>query len=266
VTRTPRVDPSVGCLEVHEARAKGDSLSGRAVAHAAECPVCRAPVQEEDEGPGGDRADLFAAVRAKVDDERGASAWLRSLATRKRVLGAAAWVALLVTIIGVTLPRGRFAPWPMSRVVLVVSVLAALLALTLRFGLRPLQAAPPPVGLSVACFAAGLLAPFLFALGPFPTRFEGIPGVSFAEATSGCFVLGGVTGALVVLALRALDRGGHRSREPALFAAAAGGLAANAALELHCPATAPAHLLLGHATVALTLVLAYGVLWRQRAR
>ena len=63
MTRTLRVDPPVDCLEVHEARAKGDPLSGAAEAHAAECPVCRAEVGEEDEGPSEDRADLLQQER-----------------------------------------------------------------------------------------------------------------------------------------------------------------------------------------------------------
>ena len=119
--------------------------------------------------------------------------------------------------------------------------------------------------LALVGFVAGLVAPFLFALGPSPSPFGDIPGVTFVQATVGCFVLGALVGGFVVVGLRLLDRGGHRSREAALFAATAGGLAANAALELHCPATAPAHLLLGHASVALVLVLVYGGMRRARS-
>jgi len=64
---------------------------------------------------------------------------------------------------------------------------------------------------------------------------------------------------LVVLVLRALDRTAHDSRPAGVLAAVTGGVAGNPALERHCPVTAPAHLLLGHATVGLMLVLAYGL-------
>lgn len=266
MTRTERVDPIPrGCLEVREALAKGDPLSGAAEVHVAGCVICTGlstePSETDDDG-----AALFATVQAELNDERGLVAWLRSLPTQTRVVAAAAVAAGLIALIGVTLPRGRFAPMPIDRVVLVVTVLGALLALTLRLGLRPLQAAPPSAGLSLACVVGGLLLPFLFALVPFSTKVAGIPGVSFARITSGCFFLGATAGTLVVVALRALDRGAHGSRSAVLLAATAGGLTASAALELHCPATAPAHLLLGHATVALVLVLVYGAVSRQSAR
>jgi hypothetical protein len=256
VTRTLRVD----CLDVREAVAKGDPLSADAEAHRAACPVCGASMPT-----GGDEggAALLTAIGGELGKERGASAWLRSLATRERVVGAALWVALLVTVIAVTLPRGRFAPVPMNRVVLVVTVMGALLALTLRLGLRPLQVPPPPPRVAIACFLGGLLAPSLFAFGPSMEAVD-TPSAGIAGAR-GCFFIGAAIGALVVIALRVLDRGAHRSRGAALFAATAGGLAANAALELHCPSTAPVHLLLGHASVALVLVLVYGSLSRQSA-
>ncbi|HEX7668562.1 MAG TPA: hypothetical protein VF395_03215, partial [Polyangiaceae bacterium] len=211
----------------------------------------------------GDSAALFVAVQADLSHERGPAAWLRGLPTRNRLALAAVFSAALVATIGVTLPRSRFGPMPPSRVVLVVTVLAAVLALTLRLALRPLQAAPLSRTLSGVCFAAGLVLPLLFAAGPFPTEFALSPGVSFVSAALGCFLLGAITGGLVVVLLRALDRGAHGSRRMALLAATAGGLAANAALELHCPVTAPAHLLVGHAAVALALVLFYGAFTRQ---
>lgn len=256
MTRTARVD----CLEVREALAKGDPLSAGAEAHRAACPVCGASTEAASDDGG---AALFTAVRVELGKEHGPSAWLRGLATRERVVGGALWAAMLVAVIAVTMPRGRFAPVPMNRVVLVVSVLGALLALTLRFGLRPLQTPPPAPMVALACFLGGLIAPFLFALGPSMEAID-LPNASVAGAR-GCFYVGAAIGALVIVALRALDRGAHRSRNAALFAATAGGLAANAALELHCPSTAPAHLLLGHASVALALVLVYGAFSRQRA-
>ena len=270
MTRTLPVDPSPGrgCLEVREALDRGEPLSAAAEAHAAGCPVCAlrsAELGPALPSPEDDAEALFSAVETNVAAERGFVAWLRSLPTRARTVTAALWVSALVALVAVTMPRTRFAPLPADRVVLVVTVLAALLAVALRLGLRPLQVAPPGTALSVVGFVAGLVAPFLFALGPSPSPFGDIPGVTFVQATVGCFVLGALVGGFVVVGLRLLDRGGHRSREAALFAATAGGLAANAALELHCPATAPAHLLLGHASVALVLVLVYGGMRRARS-
>ena len=64
------------------------------------------------------------------------------------------------------------------------------------------------------------------------------------------------------IALRAFDRGGSRAL---VLLASAGGVAANLLLLLHCPLTAPAHLLLGHLGVLL-LVVAGALLLARTAR
>lgn len=81
-------------------------------------------------------------------------------------------------------------------------------------------------------------------------------------ATVACFLFGAVPGGLLVFALRALDRNAHGGTDVAILAAVGGGLAGNAALELHCPSAAPLHLLLGHATIGIALVVLYGVVRR----
>jgi len=66
----------------------------------------------------------------------------------------------------------------------------------------------------------------------------------------------------VLLAARLLDRGAHAGLGRRLLAAAAAGLAADLALELHCPIDDPGHLLAGHAAVGVALAAACALLRR----
>jgi uncharacterized membrane protein len=130
----------------------------------------------------------------------------------------------------------------------------------LRVGLRPAHIPAPPDRSLLVIIAAGLLLPIVTALLPAGAHsFDHYVQYTQTQATVGCFVIGAFTGVLVVLVLRALDRTAHDSRPAGVLAAVTGGVAGNLALELHCPVTAPAHLLLGHATVGFMLVLAYGL-------
>jgi hypothetical protein len=256
--RTPVVDRSVNCVDVREARLRGAELSPEATEHARACPVCSAAA-DEDGGATSELEELFQGVQAKVANEKGVMAWARSRSTTTRLLVAASSVAALVALSAVGIPRTRFAPIPVERFVVVFGALAVLAAILLRVGLRPAHAPAPPDRSILVAIAAGLLLPIATALLPAGAHpFDHYVQYTKTQAMVGCFVIGAFTGVLVVLVLRALDRHAHDSRPAGVLAAVTGGVAGNLALELHCPVTAPAHLLLGHATVGLMLVLAYG--------
>jgi hypothetical protein len=261
--RTPSVDHP-DCVDVREALSKGDILSAAAQAHADGCAVCaafRAKTGPELESPDA----LFAAIEASVKKERGPTGWLRSLPTEHRIAIASGFCVVLVALTAFATPRTAFGPLPMARVGMVMAVLAFLLVGVLRLGLRPLQALPVGRDAILTSFGLGLIVPILFALLPrIGAPVESIPNHTSCTATFGCFIIGAVPGALLLLALRALDRGAHQSIETALLAAVAGGLVGNAALELHCPITTHFHLLVGHATVGVALVLIYAIIVKSR--
>lgn len=258
MTRTPLVNLSVSCVDVREARLRGTPLSEEASAHARNCPICSADgadgaVQELDE--------LFRGIEGRLESERGVSAWLRSRPTPVRMLVAAGGVALLVAWWALATPRTLFSPIPVERVALVLAALAVLGALLLRLGLRPAQTPAPSDRLVLGGLAGGLLFPVVAAFLPAGTHhFDHYTQYTETQAAVGCFIIGALTGMVVVFLLRALDRAAHDSRPAALLAAVTGGVAGNLALEFHCPVTAPAHIILGHATVGLVLVLTYGLL------
>jgi len=264
--RTPVVDRSVNCVDVREARLRGTALTQEAAEHAEHCPVCCADAADGVATSAEGLDDLFSGIEKRIGRERGITALLRSRSTPARLFIGAVWIAVLVTWCAVSMPRTRFAPIPVERFVLVLTVLSVLGAVLLRAGLRPAQTPAPSDRTVLLGVAAGLLFPVATAFLPAGLHaFDHYVQYTKTQATIGCFVIGAVTGALVVLLLRALDRTAHGTRGSSLLAAVTGGVAGNLALELHCPVTAPSHILLGHATVGLVLVLVYG-LARQPAR
>jgi hypothetical protein len=257
VSRTPLV-PELDCVDVREALVSGRPLSAAEAEHAAACPVCSQALPQA----GAGEAALFAAVEAAVQEERGLAAWLRNLPTMVRIFVGFDVAIALVTMMTLARPRWAYGPVPMERVTFAVSVLALLYVFVLRQALRPLQAPPANRRLVTAVFAAGLAVPLLFAL--FPPAGPGDSALAAMRTAVSCFWFGAAPGALLVVALRLLDRGAHAVGDVALLAAVGGGLVGNAALELHCPSTAPLHLVLGHATVGVALVAFYAM--RTRAR
>jgi hypothetical protein len=249
------------CVDVREALFSGRPLSAAEAEHAAACPVCSQALPVDDAAEPA--ANLFASVEAAVAEERGLAAWLRNLPTAVRLFIGADVAVALVAIMALGWPRSAYGSMPVERAVLAVTVMGLLYALVLRQALRPLHAAPANRAFVATVFAAGLLLPVLFAL--FPAEGPGDSAFDAVRTAAACFWFGTVPGALLVVALRLLDRGAHSVGDVALLAAVGGGLVGNAALELHCPSTAPLHLLLGHATVGVALVLFYAMRARARA-
>lgn len=245
------------CADVAEAVSRGEPLSAEAQAHVSHCRVCQAS-RDAARPASGDA--LFARVEAAIGEERGLLARLRSLPTGLRVLGAVAWAVIIVLASTLATPRSAYGPVPAQYLVLAVTVLAILTALAVRLDLRPLQVVPSGHASVLGMIAVGLAVPVALAVLPAPgPQVTSLPGVGDTPAIVGCFLIGCGAGTLLILGLRALDRGAHRSPTNVLLAAAAGGLLGNAALELHCPITTTVHLLLGHATVGIALAAAYGI-------
>jgi hypothetical protein len=255
--------PEPDCVDVREALLGGRPLSAAEAQHAAGCPVC-SKIQAGSELLFSQ--DLFSAVESDVRRETGFVARLRALPTPVRVLSGFLAAALLAVGMAATRPRWTFGPMPIERVALVLGVLSVLVAVLLRFALWPLQVTTPNSRILRGSLFVAVLVPIYFALTPPNAQAVGLDAPGMVAATLSCFLFGALPGVLLVLALRALDRNAHHALDVALVAAACGGLAGNAALELHCPSVAPLHLLLGHATVGVVLVALYFVWNRASVR
>lgn len=253
------------CVDIKEAVLRGESLSWEAARHVAGCPVCSLALSEQRTTDSDET--LFTDIRRAIDAEHGVRAWLRSRPTNVRFALGAGWALTIVALVALLTPRTHYAPMPFAEVAVVLAVLSALGVVALRLVIHPLQVAEPSVGAVAGCFAAVLVAPALLAFAPVPaaTLFDHYTEFSPPQAAFGCFFIGVMTGILVVAGLRSLDRRTARSRTGVFVQAAAGGIAGNLALELHCPITRPSHIVLAHATVSLVLLALYEFLPRRRA-
>lgn len=215
--------------------------------------------------PAPDLHSLYTVLQQEVGQERGARAWLRSRSTPIRRAIACAGLALLALAAALGWLRPDFGVYPLTRMALTLLVSVALIAGQLWLVLRPLQRPALPRWVSPALTLvalAGLLA--LYALPaahlahPASAQAPGL-GALLTRALP-CLGIGLALAGATYALLWALDRGGAGR---ALLAAVCGGVSANLILQLHCPVTAPAHLVLGH--LGVVLLFAGGVALRTRA-
>ena len=200
---------------------------------------------------------LLASVRSRLDSERGWRGRLRALPTPWRVgLGIAVLVALALAI-GVFAPRSDLADYPVGLLSAAVIALAGGAILSTLLLLRPLQLRPVSARRVALLAFAGFGIPAVLAwpqahdlVHAHPESFLGT-GDDFAKHALGCFAFGLVTALPFVALLLALDRRERRPWRDVALCAAAGGLAGNLTLLLHCPLVAREHLYAGHATVGL---------------
>jgi len=257
------------CADVRTAILKGE-LPAEVRAHSAECPACAelvaeggklgrrlalAPAAEPDLGP------LLARVQGAVQRDVGFVARLRSCTTPLRVAIAVGCVVLIALYQLAFSRRGDLQVYPPAQMLLSLGSHVLAIGLALTAALRPLQRPPQSAWLRPLLVVAVLLVPFvLSARSPVhenhPASLIGA-GSDFLPLALGCFLYGTLLALPVLGLVWALDRGQHGSRQVALLAAGTGGLAANLALELHCPSTQLVHLLAGHATIGVVAVGAY---------
>lgn len=251
----------VSCEHVRDALLSGQSpLSPALLAHAEGCPQC-SPLLADDSRLGnalkaeweplGAEAPPWAGVDALLEAEVGWRAWLRSRPNRVRLLFAGA-AFVVVTALGLRHLRPDFGLVPVVELGGLLAAFACLGGLAAGRAL-PIVGSRPKRVPSEAILAAALGLPIVAAFVKTATTLApATDSVTFARQAWSCFSYGSLLTLPLVAALWLMDRGaGPRSR--VFHGAAMAGLAANAALTLHCPNASPAHLLVGHATIGFVL-------------
>ncbi len=247
----------------------GDTASPEAKHHLDECPACKdlvegngalarfladAELSPGDSPPG----PSFLEVEHLLAQDRRVATHMSSLSSRTRWLLASA--GLLVPIaIGLARLRPDVGSFPTSRLAGETLGLFFMAAATSWLWLRPMHKVQPHARTLHIILGVALLLPWLLAalpliegralISPTPTAH----GAAFRAAV--CFTLGSALALPVIAVVGLLGRRGRRIPGFGLLPAAAGALAGLVGLELHCPDASPAHLLAGHATIALVLPL-----------
>ncbi len=211
---------------------------------------------------GGETPAELQALRAGLGQalaaEQGLGARLRSLSTPARRTAVAALGLALLAFVVLATARADLAVYPVARLGPTLVAYLALAVTAGHFALSPLQRPLPPLWARVGVVVAAVLLPVVVAALPAAhaahSASVGGTGADLVPRAAACFSFGSVLAAplLVLVALSARAPRGVAAVAP-LFGVAAG-LIGTAALELHCPLTAPAHLVVGHAAVAVVYV------------
>jgi len=254
------------CAEIERELMAGRPVAGaEAEAHLAACPACRYLAEEgatllpalangEHAAGAVDLAALEAAVAGDLRAETGPVARVRELPRALRFLLLTILMGLEALFMVTYLRRADWASYPVWRMAVIAGAFAFVALALAWLALRPLYLRPLSPGAERAIFGVAIVLPFLVALLPvLPTikiSFFTYPGFTFR-----CFAYASCLALFVILLGRLLDRGGHVSRFVSLSASVAGAYTGLLCLQLECPVNDPIHLVTGHATVPLGLLI-----------
>jgi hypothetical protein len=190
----------------------------------------------------------WPSVGNAVRNERGLRAWVRSRPTRQRLLMVLV-AALTALLLGGHRPRqdqpdgAALGAWVL--VLLAATLVCAALALGSLGRLRS-------TGRRTVAIAVGVLLPVAYALTQ-PTSGAAAAGEPLWPGILSCFGYGTVLVLPLFALIWLLDRDDEPAPLGSVITGVAAGLAANAALSLHCAEEDAAHLLLGHAAIGAWL-------------
>jgi uncharacterized membrane protein YidH (DUF202 family) len=233
-------------------------------AHLASCPECDAwlagswapeALASLEACSGGESTEQAAEVairsdelRARLREERGPVAWLRSRATKERYVLAFGVAVLAAAVQWHVARRVDLASYPVGAMVITLGGYLVGIAYAARVALRSLAEPPSRPATSSLLLGALVLAPVLFAALP----IHGAVELGGDKHAAHCFGYGLAIGVLVAGAWSALSR--SYRWEGLVFGGLGAALTGNLLLQLSCPARDPLHLLLGHAALVIPWV------------
>lgn len=202
-------------------------------------------------------ADGIDALHAILDAEGPADA-ASSLSTPVRWGLALGLLGVVAAVVLVATPRADFDVYPSGRMALDLSLLVGPLLLALVATLRPLSKPALSSGRRVRAVVFGMVGLGVLVAMPaahtlHPASEAGAGSVFWRQAGA-CFGFGLSFAALAALGLGLLSRNGPRRWFPNALGSWAAGLTGIVALYLHCPITDLEHLWVGHATVAIPVL------------
>ncbi len=248
------------CADVRAALASGRKPEGpEAAAHLSTCSSCAMLVDspglvraldEERRAPPSAVDDLLARTLASVDTERGVSAKMRALSTPMRIaIAIATAIAVPLVVLAIT-PRPDLDIVPPGRFALDVLLYALPAIAALAVALWPMHRTVSARTRSLVAVACVLAAACVAALPPLHRHpVAAIPEGEFGRLAIMCFAFGTISAVPAFAILRMLAREGASVGAKAFALGLAAALSGSAAVFLHCPITAPAHLWAGHFVV-----------------
>lgn len=268
---------SFDCKDVHQRIVEGGPLDDAPVrGHVDTCPACAELVAQgaalgfalaSEPAPAASDVDsdspldaIERATLARVEAKPGFAERVRELSTPGRSTVLALGALLGVAFVLAAARRVDLAVFPIPRLILEVGVLTTLMLWGGALLLRPLHRPPVRDWVRDLLPWAAVLAPFVLAALPaaheaHPASLEGA-GPDLVKRALACFLYGSAFSIPIAALAWLTDRSafrGHGAVTIALVGAAAVG---NLILVLHCPLTAPAHRMAGHATISVVFFVA----------
>ncbi len=271
------------CAQIRQAIAQAEELRDPTLRdHAASCEDCADRLSAAEWLGAADRvlapgappvsavASGWESLRRRILAVPRPLDWLRTRGVALRV-GLLVAAAAAVTVAQRWNLRADLDAYPLGRMVGTLGGLALCAVLAWRLALRPLHRPRMAAAWAVGLLAAVLILPVVLAALPQaqtgnPASLGGT-GSDLVSHALACFGYGALWSAPVLAQSLAADRTPSLRPPPVWLAFGATGLVGNLALQVHCPLTAPAHLLAGHASlgVVLTGCAAAVLRWRRRS-
>jgi hypothetical protein len=287
---------TIECRQVHEAIRARAELEGALRRHVEGCSACAELFCSPGHGAGGLGNDAtLGHTLADAEHDTGGSAEIEAMFTRieqqlaqppgpvERVRRASTrtrsimlfGIATSIVVLALgTLNQVDFSIYPLPHL---LGSIAALVTAALASGavvVRPIHRRPLPGWLLGVLAGFAVITPGVIASVPtttldHPSASVGT-GKQLFEAALSCFAIGMSFALLLVGAAWLVERSGLRRRAATVLGLVGAGALGNLVLVLHCPIVAPAHKLLGHASIsAVLLAVAGGLAWvliRERPR
>jgi hypothetical protein len=204
-----------------------------------------------------------------LQDEKRWTRWLRNKSTATRLLAIISLCAFGVASVLILRPRPDLAVYPMGRLLMLSALFSLVLLGNLWVAYRPLHRPPLAPWVAPAITIIAIVVTWIpVLLGPahsnHPASLEGA-GEDFAARAFICFAWGIVISLPLMMALWFGSRGKRTLGQLSPSVWVTSGIFAVLALQVHCPIVHSGHLVAGHCTVLLAM-LVLAVLIRRYSR
>jgi drug/metabolite transporter (DMT)-like permease len=271
---------TIECRQVHAAIRGQGALAGELQRHVRECPACaellgsgglgatlaQAEHETLEHARAPDFDAMFEGVQQQLARPVGGVERIRQASTRTRSIALLGITATIVSLAAMTLSRADLASDPLPYL---IGSVAALVAAALAAGavvLRPIHRRPLPGWLLGVLAGFAVITPGVIAsmptVQPNHPALELGTGEHLLGPALRCFATGMAFALLLVGAAWLVERSGLRRRAATVLGLVGAAAIGKLVLVQHCPLVAPAHKLLGHASIsAVLLAVAGGVAW-----
>jgi len=248
----------MNCQQIRKLILAGETPTADAMEHIRSCAFCTVLTQGDPIFPMSSHQETLQTSEQQIQDRiqqhSGLRAWLQSRPNPMRSVLLFLFMTLLFALIFLVSPRSDLLVYPKERLLLEILAACSLLIALVRAAFRPLFQAPLSTAYTITLVCSVLVVVVLLSMLPQahqlqPASLQGV-GEEFIPAAMRCLASGMLFSLPIVLLWLLLSRG-KNAWEQQIFMGLTSLLAGYLALFLHCPITAPTHLLLGHAGMVL---------------